>query len=661
MLILGPVGFASPWLLLAGLGLPLLWYLLRAVPPRPRRLVFPGSALLVGLAETAPRMVRTPLWLLLLRMTGLAALILGLAGPVWRPDPGGGLVAGDADAVLIVMDAGWAAAPDWEARQRRAADIIVQAGTRPVALLVGDGRQAGPLVFGPGADALARVRAMRPRGWPSALPADPAAALALVPAGRLAAIWISDGLEHPQRAAWVQALTAQGSLHVINPGGGPVQALRLTAGAEAGLQLVQAGGDGLAALPQVLAIGPDPGGVERVLARLSPRPQPLTGSGAAADADGPRLFPVPMDLPGELRNRVSRFALDGVASAGAVVLADARTRRPKLALTGNIAPDEGPQLLDPGHYLRRAAIAFADLVEGAPGDILQSAPDVVVLIDTVLAADEARLGDWVRAGGVLIRFAGPRMATAPDLVADPLLPVRLRPGGRETGGALSWGAPRNLAPWPEGSPLSDLPRPPIAVRAQLVAEPGPQTEARTIARLEDGTPLITRTALGEGQLILFHVAAEPSWSDLPLSGLFVSLLERLADTGRPLSGAEAGGVADSLLWQAQTVLDGWGHAAPAPGTMAPVSGAELDAGPAPDRPAGLYAAEGRLRALDAGGADLILARDWGEARMIAPAQPVPQRLGGWLLMLAALALVADALASAALAGGAGWRRRQVAS
>lgn len=640
MLILGPIGFATPWLLAAGLALPVLWLVLRAAPPMPRRLRFPGVALLAGLADPAPRAVRTPWWLLVLRMAALAALILGLAGPVWRPDPAGGLVPRGAGAVLVVMDAGWAAAPDWTTRQARAAQVIEAAGSRPVALLLADGMQPGPLPFGPGAEALARLRAAAPRSWPSALPDAPEDALSLAPAGHLATVWLSDGLDHPHRADWAQALAARGSLAVLPPEA-PLLSLSLTGERVPSLLLTSLGG--AAEVPAVLAIGPDPQGAERVLARLDPRPA------RAGSPPGLAQHPVPLDLPSELRNRVARFAVEGVAGAGAVVLADARTRRPKLALAGPDHAAEGQQLLDPAHYLRRAVSPFADLVEGSPRDVLQSAPDVVVLVDQVLSEDEAALSAWVRAGGTLLRFAGPRMAADPALALDPLLPVRLRPGGRETGGALSWGEPRDLAPWPEGSPLAGLPQPPIAVRAQLVAEPGPEVAARAIARLSDATPLVTRARLGEGQVILFHVAAEPSWSDLPLTGLFVQMLDRLAETARLADRPEPAPEGEAALWRAQTVLDGHGNPAPAPDTAEPVPAAALDAGPAPGLPAGLYAAEGRVRALNAGQAAPVPA-DWGEVPMLGQAQLGARRLDGGLLALALLLLAADVLASAALSG-----------
>ena len=55
-------------------------------------------------------------------------------------------------------------------------------------------------------------------------------------------------------------------------------------------------------------------------------------------------------------------------------------------------------------------------------------------------------------GGVLVRFAGPRLAAN----ADDLIPVPLRAGGRMLGGALSWGQPAKLAPFGETSPFHGL-------------------------------------------------------------------------------------------------------------------------------------------------------------------------------------------------------------
>ena len=67
--------FASPWLLLALLGLPILYWLLRVTPPQPRAQSFPAIELLRDLPVTEESPARTPWWVLLMRLAATALLI----------------------------------------------------------------------------------------------------------------------------------------------------------------------------------------------------------------------------------------------------------------------------------------------------------------------------------------------------------------------------------------------------------------------------------------------------------------------------------------------------------------------------------------------------------------------------------------------------------
>lgn len=639
MLLLGPLGFATPWLLAGLATLPLLWLILRATPPAPREIWFPGTALLAGLADRSPVARRTPWWLLVLRLAAVAAAILAFSGPVWRPDPA---ALGRSGPLLVLVDAGWSAAPNWSATRARATVALEAAGRdgRPVALLLADGQTAGPLAFAEPAAPLARLRAASPAAWPTAYPDDPAAALTLAAAG-VETLWLTDGIDHPGRAGWLAALAARGRVTVVPPAA-PVRALQLVPGPQPALRL-SATAPGEAA---ILALGPDPQGIPRTLARLTP--------GAAQTRDGITVAPVILDLPPELRNRVTRFEVEGSASAGAVVLADDAVRRRKVGLVGPGAIDEGQSLLSPLHYLREALSPGADLVEGSLSDVLAASPDVIVLADVLVEPEQAALPDWVAEGGLLIRFAGPRMAAAETLNADPLLPVRLRPGGRDIGGALSWGDPRGLVPFPQDGPFAGLATSAeVSVRAQLMAEPAPELAQHTLAQLTDSTPLVTRAAVEAGQVVLFHVTASPAWSDLPLSGLFVAMLDRLVASAAVQAAPETG--EDAPFWTLEQAIDGFGRPLDNVAGLAPVAAAEFAKGPGPGRPAGLYAAGARRRALNAG-APLILAQ-WPGARVEATAQLPGQPLTGPLLALALLLLAVDAIGSAALARG---RRRLAA-
>ncbi|WP_342773335.1 BatA domain-containing protein [Paracoccus luteus] len=648
MLMLGPLGFAAPWLLGALAALPLLWWLLRALPPAPREVVFPGTALMAGLTDPSALARRTPWWLMALRMLALAAAIAALAGPVWRPDP---RPAGTGP-LLVVVDAGWAAAPGWPRAQDRALAAIEQAtgAGRPVAVWLADGQGGrGTVRFGAAPEAAARMRAAVPQAWGTRYPDG--SALADAPAS-FDTLWLSDGLDHPGRAAWLAALAGRGAVTVVPPAR-PVRALALTGDEPPALVLHQAGAAG-ADLPAVLAVGPDPQGVQRQLARLVPPAPETLASGAIAAT-------VPLDLPPELRNRITRFAIEGEASAGAVVLADDRVRRRKVALVGDARATEGQALLSPLHYLRQALAGRADVVEGGLADVLQAAPDVVILADAQADTDAEPLTRWVAAGGMLIRFAGPRMAASEDLDGDPLLPVRLRPGGRDAGGALAWGAPRPLAPFDAQGPFAGLAVPgDVTVRAQLLPEPDPDLGGRTVAQLTDGTPLVTRAPVAQGWVVLFHTSANADWSNLPLSGLFVQMLDRLIQSARAPQAAQPALAAEAPHWTAQTVLDGFGRPA-APEGLAPVAAEDFAAGPAPGAPAGVYAAGERRAALNAGGAlvPALAAADWPGATLSSAARAPGLALGGWLLALAAAALALDALGSGWLAGGRPARRTGV--
>ena len=135
-----------------------------------------------------------------------------------------------------------------------------------------------------------------------------------------------------------------------------------------------------------------------------------------------------------------------------------------------------------------------------------------------------RCGKWIDAGGVLLRFAGPRLAEQ----SDHLLPVRLRRGGRTIGGALSWEKPARLAPFADTSPFAGLAIPgDVTVSRQVLAEPDLDLAGKTWARLADGTPLVTAEKRGKGWIVLVHTTANAEWSNLALSGLFVEMLRRI--------------------------------------------------------------------------------------------------------------------------------------
>lgn len=198
---------------------------------------------------------RTPWWLLLLRLLAVAAVILAFAAPVWRPAP---QVIED-EALLIVMDAGATAAPGAAPRRPARRDMEGGGGGRPVAVLLADGRSEGALPFGADDGVAALLRAAAPQAWPGAYPDPPEALLANAPAAGLRTLWLSDGLDHPGRAAWLAALTARGPVSVVSPTVAPHALRMIRDGAQPELRIQSTNAESSV----VLALGPDPQGIPR--------------------------------------------------------------------------------------------------------------------------------------------------------------------------------------------------------------------------------------------------------------------------------------------------------------------------------------------------------------------------------------------------------------
>ena len=302
----------------------------------------------------------------------------------------------------------------------------------------------------------------------------------------------------------------------------------------------------------MVAVGPDPNGIERVL-----------GSATGEFAAGEATVDLALDMPMELRNRVARVQLADGRSAAGVVLADDTLAPAQGRADVGRAGGEAQDLVDPLHYLRKALEPFAEVIEAPLPEMLNAAPDVLVLADvgSIGEAERGELIPWVEKGGLLVRFAGPRLAQsgAGQLEEDPLLPVRLRAGGRSIGGAMSWGAPRRLKPFPEDGPFAGLPVPEdVDISSQVMAQPDPDLPGRVLASARGRHAARHRQPLGDGRVVLFHVTASADWSSLPLSGLFVQMLERLTQS--------AGGLADDAetlagtVWTPLQVLTGFGDA-----------------------------------------------------------------------------------------------------
>jgi hypothetical protein len=577
------IGFVTPAILGALILLPAIWWLLRVTPPAPKVVRFPAIRLLRDLVHREETPARTPWWLILMRLILAALLIVALAGPILRPSalpPGRG-------PEIIVVDTGWSAAGNWAAiktallaeieRDQRAGMSVVlvptarNASGNPVDAL-------GPM---PAAEAKRTAEVLEPMPWGP----DRAAAAQVLNRfdGRSGALWLSDGIA----------------------GIGGEQLARAVAGFTAPRVLTPA----TANLPQLLMppeIGPDlvlkvrrPAVTPTVPLTLVARGEDgrILGEGHGAfDSDEP-VAAVRFELPAEVRNQVARIDLAGVHGVGGTVLLDERWRRRPVAIVTPPAGEHGNALLSSTYYIQRALQPFAEVRTGDLDTLLKGQPAVLVVTDDadLSAGNRRTIEDWMRKGGLLLRFAGSKLAGSDPTARDPLLPTELRTGGRSLTGAMSWTEPAALSPFAETSPFYGLDiAKEVTVSRQILAEPGLDLDRKVWARLADGTPLITADKRDAGTIVLVHTSADPSWSNLSLSGLFPQMLRRIVAYSAGISRAPEHGVLEPYR-----VLDGEGRLHAPGGAAAAITADRFDGTtPEPQHPPGYYGEADSRRALN---------------------------------------------------------------
>ncbi len=645
-----PLAFTTPWLLFGLLSLPVLWWLLRVTPPRPRRIDFPPTRLLFDIAPRQETPARTPWWLTALRLLAAALVIFAAAGPVWNPHAGGTTRQGP---LVLLMDDGWSAAASWETRITAADELITQADAdgRGIAI-VPLSEASRDIALMPAGTARVALRQLAPKPYTvDRVETLPAIGRFLASAGEADIVWLSDGVDAGRGAEFVTQLASTLGERALTIFSGGIQPARALAAAE-----------NAAAKMTVKVLRGDTASANAGLVRaLDTKGAPLgeaTFQFAAADLETAAEF----SLPVELRNDIARLEIANERSAGAVQLLDKRWRRRAVGIVSGSSTDTAQPLLASTFYLTRALSPFADIRladRAAPAQAVAQFLDeklpMMILADIgALTPDiRARLNAWIEAGGVLVRFAGPRLAQADD----DLVPVRLRRGGRSLGGSLTWEKPQPLSAFANDGPFAGLAVPPdVTVTRQVLAEPNGDLASRSWATLVDGTPLVTGERRGKGVLALFHVNADMRWSNLPMSGAFVEMLQRLIDmagyTAKPGAGVAAVDAAVETVAPLRT-LDGFGAFGPPPSTARPVR-ADFRARATIDHPPGFYGpADGPVAVNTLSSGDRIAPLDVSalRARHASYSSAEPRDLRGMLLTTALALFLIDAVIVALLGGG----------
>jgi len=161
--------------------------------------------------------------------------------------------------------------------------------------------------------------------------------------------------------------------------------------------------------------------------------------------------------------------------------------------------------------------------------------DILILCDVAqITPGEAQLlADFLRLGGGLVIFGGPRVqmaaynrAAEPQGTARPLFPGRLVGIVNSpdiTTGMVNTRHPivRILAGWEEGG-LTKVP-----VRNYLRFQPTNSVPSEIVARYSNGDPFIVAWEYDMGRGVLITTSADTSWTSLPLWPIWVPLIQEI--------------------------------------------------------------------------------------------------------------------------------------
>ena len=588
MLNLGFLSFATPWVLGTLVALPLIWWLLRVTPPIPKRIQFPAIGFLLGLNQSDNTSAHTPWWILLFRLLIATIVILALAEPLLnraQSDVG-------SDVVVFVIDDGWASTSNWQDRQTSVSGLLEEAAREDKAVaFITTAPSARTQQTDTGVslltadEAKGELQRLVPKAW------TPDRTLAQTQIERLKKVldqqastaqifWLSDGLDYGRADVFTSALSALGNVTVLTP---------------------QTGDQSLVLMPPEGNAKGFTVRVKRALAASKPNGQVLVygesnrvlGLADFAFDAGTLESNVEIAMPLELRNRARRIEIAGQRSAGGIALLDDRWQRQLVGLVSSSENERSQPLLSELYYLEKALEPYTELRTGSIETLIQEGATVLVMADIgqIVGAQRDLVEEWVSSGGLLIRFAGPRMAGQ----TDELLPVDIRQGGRALGGALSWNEPQRMSAFDEQSPFFGLSiSQDVSISRQVLAEPDITLDDRTWARLEDGTPLVTSAPYADGRTVLFHITANPDWSNLPLSGLYVEMMQRIVSLAggtrsTPGNAANISGASANANYPPLQILDGFGDLQSPDATVETIIGTEISlVVPGPQHPPGYY-------------------------------------------------------------------------
>ncbi|KAF0184395.1 MAG: hypothetical protein FD163_1969 [Hyphomonadaceae bacterium] len=576
------IHFAHLGALFALAAIPLIWLVSKMIPPSPRTMALPTFKFLADLGSVSRNIQAAPIWLKILRSLALFCLIAAIATPYYSAGNG---VKTTAEAVTIVIDDSWANANDWEQIRANSKAIIenhapINNATTQFRLMTSSQNAQMPISVLSNRDTLNFTEQLEPKPY---LPDHRALTNRLKKLDQKSHIYyFTDGLRHDASDEFIGELKriAIGKPNLLKPNSPLVT-----------LNNIEATENGFAFEYKSFAKN------AREKVNFLSKDGEILGTGQGENGRGS------LALPANLVRKTAAASIAGQYNAGAHFMIAASVLPPLIGIEGLGQADE--PLVSDNHYIATAANMIGNVVQGDVDNLIAAKPNAIIFGDRngFSPSEERALLAYMRHGGTIIRFMG---AHAVGKQQDLIVCAPLSATPRIMASNFSWNGAR-IEPTPPLSPLfgveiNEEARPRIVSVFQNA-----QSNVEIWARLMDQTPLVSRRAIGLGQIVMIHTSASPVWSDISLYDSQIHILRRILQTSMA-NGISANTRPPSGEMRPILLLNGFGEIGQVSADQKPILPNQLVSAPNADYPPGIYAGNGSVHVLQAASSDLALRR-----------------------------------------------------
>ena len=587
MSLLSALTFGNPLALWGLLSLPGIWLLLKIYPPIPKNIFFPAIRFLKNIDNKQETASKSPLWLLIFRILLVTILVLAFSNPIYNAKPD----FHNKGPLLLIIDNGWSSSLNWEKRKDQLIAFIEKSEQEKLPIIIAptavkNNINNDELSILTSKEAKSVIESLTPNPWASNYSLLIKKIDKLPKNKKYNIVWLWDGIDHENGDSsqiFVNKLENIGRLNVLNYFNNSsikiITAVKNKTNNKLNIQISR----NIGSLEETIFLRAN--GVNgKLLNRVE-----------LSFKENERITETELLIPNELRKELISITIENVNNAGSIHLFDEKWRKRTVGIFGDKESFRTQPLLSPAYYLDRAIKSFSDVKIGNLEQLIRKETSVIMLpgVGTIREELNTKLKDWIKNGGILIRFAGPNLEAADT----DLLPVKLRSmNSRAFGGALSWSIPATIKEFPINSPLNGIEiNADIIINKQVIAEPGVELASKTWASLQDGTPLITGSNNQKGWNVFFHITANADWSNLPLTGTFVEILDRIIN----LSSGNEENINDLPL-APYKLIDGFGRLVDPSSEALPTNFNIKDLPPSAGHAPGFYGNKLYMRALNLG-------------------------------------------------------------